>query len=181
MESNNLVNKDKPSNQIIKNLHLLSDEQVLSFLTELKKNSELDYVNPLLNMLLSERSEVVRKSIVEYLSDFKDQRAVEIIVRYLEESFPSKNVSNILIACWQSRLDFSKNLSIFFSILVEANYLTSFEAFTVIENSVDNLSTDEIVKFIAYVKKGVAGSDRDKQLLLLEMVSLLDKAKREVE
>ena len=63
-------------------------------------------------------------------------------------------------------------------ILVNGSYKNSFEAFTLIENSVDSLCEDKLDQYISMIRKGIVEANHDKQLLLLEMVSVLDKAKR---
>lgn len=165
---------------IINNILIGTDEQVISIITELKSNNDLQFIPVLIDVLLSKRSEILQRTIVEYLSDIKDPGLVPILIESLTNSFPEKNVTMLVTACWQSRLDFSNHLETFFNILVNGNYQTAFEAFTVIENSIDSLSVNDITNFISIVKKGIVKTNRDKQLLLLEMVSQLEKAKREV-
>lgn len=156
-----------------------TDVQLVSMLPELKKQSDLMYLRPLLEILVSGRSEMLKNAIVEFVSDLKDQQAVPVLVEFLFQSFPSRSITKLVTACWQCRLDFSKHLQIFFTILLDGNYQTAFEAFTVIENSLDGLTSVEISEYIAQVKKGIINSDRDKQLLLIEMISVLDKSRRE--
>jgi len=169
---------EKRQHELISKLTAESDEHIISFITESKSELELFYLKPLIDMMLSERSENLKRTIVEFISEIKNNNIVPIVVDSLEKNFPQKNVTKLVTASWQSRLDFSKDLSIFFKILIKGNYQIAFEAFTVIENSLDNLEVEKINEFIGIVKKGVIASDRDKQLLLLEMVSILEKAKR---
>jgi hypothetical protein len=179
-----ITNQNLPEDKrklLINNLLGSSDEQIISLLTELRKSDNLLLLPFLLEMLYSTRTETLKKAIIEYISDLKDEGAVPTIIQKLEKSFPSQNVTPLITACWQSRLDFSKHLGIFFNILLSGTYLTAFEAFTVIENSIDNISSEELTKYISTVKKGILKSDRDKQLLLIEMVSVLEKAKREIQ
>ncbi|HPE18003.1 MAG TPA: hypothetical protein PLM76_05140 [Tenuifilaceae bacterium] len=174
-------NQNEIRKYIISNILNGSDEQVISIITELKSNNDLHFIPALIDVLLSKRSEILQKTIVEYFSDIKNAELVPILVEHVTNSFPEKNVSMLVTACWQSRLDFSKHLNTFFSILINGSYQTAFEAFTVIENSVDSLTVSEIDGYISQVKKGIVKTNRDKQLLLLEMVSMLEKAKREIQ
>ena len=50
-----------------------------------------------------------------------------------------------------------------------------------IENSIDSLTKEQLADYMALVKKGVSKTNRDKQLLLLEMISVLDKTRRAAE
>lgn len=176
-----MENKTDIRKTIISNILNGTDEQIISIVSELKSNNDLLFVPPLVEVLLSKRSEILNRTIVDYLSDIKDAALVPVLIDYLNDFSPEKNVSMLVTACWQSRLDFSKHLNTFFSILINGSYQTAFEAFTVIENSVDSLTVSEIEGYISQVKKGIVKTNRDKQLLLLEMVSMLEKAKREIQ
>ena len=166
---------------LISALKKSSDEEVMAMLIDLKEQGELFYVKTLLEILIENRSELLNKALVEYLSDIKLQDAVKIISDFVSENYADKDVNDILLVSWQSRLDFSKHLDPYIQILINANYKTAFEAFTVIENSIDSLSANELTQYGSTIKKAVQKSNRDKQLLLLEMISILEKAKRAIE
>jgi hypothetical protein len=166
---------------LISALKKSSDEEVMAMLIDLKEQGELFYVRTLLEILSENRSELLNKALVEYLSDIKLQDAVKIISDFVSENYADKDVNDIVVVSWQSRLDFSKHLNPYIQILINANYKTAFEAFTVIENSIDSLSADELTQYGSTIKKAVQKSNRDKQLLLLEMISVLEKAKRAIE
>lgn len=180
-ETPSAASQDNKLNELIAKVVNSSDEQVISMLNELKDSIDISLAPTLIEMLYSSRSETLKRAVVEYLSNIKQTSAVGIMVNSLKDSFPLKNVTLLLTACWQSRLDFSSELDIFIDILIDGNYLTAFEAFTVIENSIHELNTQNLSGYIAKVRKGIVKADRDKQLLLLEMVAVMEKAKREVQ
>lgn len=178
MDKDKSIKLTEKQKQLIALLKNSSDEMVISMLIDLKDQSEFYFLNTLLEMINDENSEMLKTALVEFVSDIKLQAAVPILTQYVKESFPSKDVLSIVTACWQSRLDFSNHLDPFFHILITGDYIIAFEAFTVIENSMDGLSSDELSNYMATVKKGISKSNRDKQLLLLEMISILDKTRR---
>lgn len=177
-----ISNTDRQKQQLlIETLEKSSDEKVMSMLIDLKEYGELFYLNSLLNMLLSNRSEQLKKGLVEFISDIKLQAAAPIIANCVDIHKSSPYIILLITASWQSRLDFSAHLSTFFQILIDSDYKSAFEAFTVIENNIDGLTPDELTEHIALVRKGINKTDRDKQLLLLEMISVLDKTRRAAE
>ena len=173
-----LNNKIELQKKVVATLEASSDEMVVSMLIDLKEHGELFYLNSLLEMLTGNRSEMLKKAVLEFISDIKLQDAVPLISTYVEKNFPSKDVVDVVTSSWQSRLDFSQHLDPYFNVLINGNYKIAFEAFTVIENSIDNLSVEQLTSRMDIVKKGATKVDRDKQLLLIEMVSVLDKARR---
>ncbi len=175
---NNIENKFEKQKRLVTAIEGNSDEMVVSMLIDLKEQGELFYLNSLLNILAGNRSEMLKKAVVEFISDIKLQEAVPIISGFIESNLQDKDVINIVTASWQSRLDFSQHLDPYFEVLINGNYKIAFEAFTVIENSLENLSVEQLTSRMDIVKKGSTRVDRDKQLLLLEMLSVLDKARR---
>lgn len=163
---------------ILATLENSSDEQAISMLLDLRESGGLYLLPVLFNILLSKRSEPLKKVVVEFITDIKDKNASLQFVQFLQSNYTHHNVTDIVAVCWQSRLDFSEHLDIFFEILCGAEYQTAFEAFTVIENNIDGFDAGQLDLYIKRVKGHIAKSNRDKQLLLLEMVSTLDKAKR---
>ena len=164
--------------QLVEALEKSTDEKVISMLIDLKEHGELFYLNCLLNMMIGERSEHLKKGLVEFVSDLKIQAAVPIIASFVSSHNSDKDIASIVTASWQNHLDFSQHLDPFFQLLIHSDYHTAFEAFTVIENNIYGLSAEKLTQAITIVKKGVSSTDRDKQLLLLEMVSVLDKTRR---
>lgn len=156
----------------------LNDEHAIALLLELRNTGGLYLVKPLLEVLISNRSELLKRTIIDFLTDVNEKEAVDLYVEFIKTNFPSERITEVITICWQSRLDFTKHIDIFFDILIRGDYQTAFEAFTVIENNIDDLNTDQLTNHISIVKKNIAKANRDKQLLLLEMVSTLDKAKR---
>lgn len=171
-------NKAELEKKIIDQFLGLNDELAIAFLLELRNSGGLYLVNPLLEVLISNRGETLKRTIVDLLTDVKEKEAVDLYINFLKAKFPAEHITEVVTICWQSRLNFSQHIDIFFEILIRGDYQTAFEAFTVIENNIDDLSSEQLSHYIGIVKKNVAKANRDKQLLLLEMVSTLDKAKR---
>lgn len=165
-------------NKIIDQINSSNDENTISLILELRDNGGLYLVNTFLNILLSNRSEALKRTVIETLANINDLKAAKLYVDFIRSNFETNRITDVLTICWQSRLDFTDDIEIFFDLLCKSDYQTAFEAFTVIENNLDSLTTEQLANYISIVKSKVSKADRDKQLLLLEMVSTLEKAKR---
>ncbi len=174
----NLNQNTDYQNKILLALEKSSDEQAIAMLLELRESGGIFILPYLFNILISKKNEQLKKTVIEFITDIKDKEATTHFIQFLKSNFPQKDVTDIVTACWQSRLDFSEHIDIFFEILCSADYQTAFEAFTVIENNIDGFSVSQLDELIKRVKVHITKSNRDKQLLLLEMVSILEKAKR---
>lgn len=178
MTTENRLNKQEEENAIVEALETSTDEKVIAMLIDLKKYGEIFFVKTLLNMLIGNRSEMVKKAVIEYISDIKIQDAAQLISTHVAENFENADVTSIVMASWQSQLDFSKYLRPYVEVLINGEYMIAIEAFTVIENALYSLTADEVSDYEAKIKKSIPKADKDKQLLLLEMISLIEKAKR---
>jgi hypothetical protein len=58
-----------------------------------------------------------------------------------------------LAACWQSGLDFSDHLHLFAKLFIDGDYITSLEAFTVLEESFPNATDEARMECIRYLKQ----------------------------
>jgi hypothetical protein len=89
-----------------------------------------------------------------------------------------KNTSGLISACWQSNLDFSNEIPIFIDILCTADYQSSFDAFTVIENSIGNVSPEQIGLYITTIESRLKVTPVDKKSLLTEMIVTLESFRK---
>lgn len=162
-------------NAIIANLLTKKDEQIISLIQDFRESGELFIIQPLIDMLFSKRSQKLNDSIYEFLVDIKSQAVVPIIAQSIQKHINEEGIAGLVSVCWQSSLDFSEHLPLFIEILCDGDYQTSFEASTVIENSLGNLNKDQRDSHIAYIKKKLKKSPKEKQQLLTEMIEIIEK------
>lgn len=163
---------------IITSLKSMNDEQVISIIQDFRENGELFILNPLLEMIYSNRSYSLKETILELVGDIKNQQAVEIISHSIQNHIGDLNTTGLISACWQSNLDFSDYLPVFIEILCSSDYLASFEAFTVIENSVSNIEPQNIDLYIATLESKLKSTPLEKKSLLTETIVMLENFKR---
>jgi hypothetical protein len=171
----NLSEKQKV---IISNLMTLNDDQVISLIQDFRDSGELFIVQPLIEMLYSTRGKILKNYILEFVGDIKDQNAVGIIAQSIQKHITDKETTGLISACWQSNLDFSNEMSLFIDILCNGDYQNSFEAFTVIENSISNVTIEQIGLYIATIESCLKTTNAEKKLLLTDMILILESFKR---
>jgi hypothetical protein len=176
--NSNIINLTSKQKAVIDNLVALNDEQVISLIQDFRENGELFIVSPLIEMLYSKRGQVLKNSILDFIADIKNQDAVSIISQSIQKHMGDKNTSGLISACWQSNLDFSNEIPIFIDILCNADYQSSFDAFTVIENSIGNVSTEQIGLYITTIESRLKATPLDKKSLLTEMIVTLENFRK---
>lgn len=121
-----------------------SDEQIIGLLTELRESGE-DFMVPLLAELLFEpNSEKLKEAVSKLLVDLKNKKNAEVLAEVIRKHTESPELHRLLAICWQSRLDFSPYIDLFVSLFIQSDFQTSFEAFSVIENSLTELSGEQV-------------------------------------
>ncbi len=151
-----------------------SDEVKISLLLELKGKDGGLPLDRFFGHFLVEESGGVCKAMVEYLSYVNDRAMVPQITRFISHNQLHERVEGLVIACWQSSLDFSQHLDVFVDLLIGSDYQLALESFSVIENAIHALSPSQREALIATINSGIGKADAPKQSLLREMCSMLE-------
>jgi len=122
----------------------MNENQVLSKLKLIGDRGNIKDVDFLFNCLQSENAIIVKASF-DILVNIKVKSANKIIVEKIKLR-ENKQILNMLVSiCWQSGLDFTDDLLLFFNIVVNEELSVAIEAMSVIENILANNTIDEKV------------------------------------
>jgi len=176
--SSNITNLTSKQKAVVDNLVALNDEEIVSLIQDFRDNGELYILQPLIEMIYSQRGQALKTSILDFISDIKNQDAVTIIAKSIQGHIGDKNTSGLIAACWQSNLDFSNEIPIFIDILCERDYQAAFDAFTVVENSIGNVSPESIGLYITTIESKLKATPVEKKSLLTEMLVMLENFRK---
>lgn len=109
----------------------------------IKENGDLSMVNPLLDLLESTTDHPTNTAIINTLVDIKENAFREILTNRIKKTTTSTFKALLLRICWESSLDYSGNIDLFTEIFMKDDFMTAFEAFTVIENMFHNLDEEK--------------------------------------
>jgi HEAT repeat protein len=173
MPEENNPRKIKLDAQILRDLSSENEGIVIRAIQDLRSGGNIHYIPELLKLLNRTSSEPVEKELVRFLSDVKDTAAVPLILDGLRDRDLAGARENIVSACWQSGLDFSRGVELFVRLFLEGDYRTALESFTVIEESLMNLSEEKIESARNLVLGGLEKVSDEKRPLARELVKLL--------
>lgn len=151
-----------------------SDSEVLSKLNNIRENGELYMIQPLIELLFSQRSNRVKETIISLLADLRDQKATPLIADSLRKNINNPEIHLLVSACWQSRLSFIDHLDLFTNLLCNAPLQTSFEAFTAIENMLDSFTPDERKKYSGELKTNQPHAREENVTLVKELIAIVE-------
>jgi len=157
-----------------KSIDSSSDEAIIGLLAELRESGE-DYMLPtIINLLFSSRSENLKNEVVNFLVDLKNKSSIVTIIETIKQNKRSKDIHRLVSVCWQSRLDFTPHIDIFIDIMEHGNYQACLEAFTVLENIIENLNSDELSDLKKKIKSAKS-ENPETQPLIAELEKVLNE------
>lgn len=147
---------------------------ILDALKEIRKDSNVDILPDLFDLLLEQDDEQIISETSSLLNDLKLKEAAPVLAEALANP-AYEPISRILAAaCWQNGLSYGKYAESFTRLIIKADLETAIELFTVLEEAVGELDPEERAKLILRIKHGMSGSDEHKKLLLRELVKSIE-------
>lgn len=147
---------------------------MIQSITEIRNSGAVNMLPALLALVNKNTHQLVRSEIIELISELKATEAAPLVVESLQKNDFGDYLSAVVAACWQSRLNFSKHLSVFANLFVRSDYKTALEAFTVIEESLENADDDDIQNCLKFLTDS-------EYLVTNEKIPLYNELKKVVE
>ena len=168
-----MINKDNLNQELISGLNSSDETTVSETIRELRIHGNIDVLPDVFSLLFSKRMENIEDEIVNFLNDIKDQEAVDPFMDAIKEYRGKKSYERLVAACWQCGLDFSAYIDRFIELVLEEDYYTSLEAFSVIEENVTNLNSQQRSARIEFIRAKFESLSPEKRLLVNELMSLM--------
>ena len=147
---------------------------VMDALKEIRKDSSVDILTELFDLLLEQEDEEIIQEVSSILNDLKIQESAPVLAEALENP-EYESIRRILAsACWQNGLSYGKYAETFALLMIKADLETAIEAFTVLEEAVGELEAEERAKLILSIKHGMIGCKEHKKHLLHELIKTIE-------
>lgn len=153
------------------------NEEIEKGLGLFEKKGSLKELPLVCDLLNHENADIFEAKVIETISNIKVSEANLIIIDAIQKDLAENgNLRALLQICWQSQLDFTQHLALFTDIFLEGDYLTSLEAFTVIENIwIDhNYENDHKELLLDKVKEQLGKMEESKVILAKELILVLE-------
>ncbi len=146
---------------------------VVSALDEVKAKGNVAYLPLLFGLLNSNPDEQVEKEILNILGTLKIQEAVTVLTEALQLTEYKSIRKKLTTACWQNGLDYKDYLPVFVDLIINEDWETGFEAFTVIEN-LENFPEQEIIDLsVSRIENALSNASDKKKYFLQEILVLI--------
>ena len=163
--------------EAVKRLESKDLNSITEGIKALRGSGKPEAVKLVVDVLRNNGDNGVQNECIKFINDIKDQQAVKYLMECIEDKKNSK-ILNFLVSCaWQNNLDYTQHLNIFVHILLTKEYLTAYEAFSVIENNVDKLDISDAENIIQIIEKGLTDIDNEKRPMVKDMIETIKDIK----
>lgn len=141
---------------------------------EIRNDSSVDILPELFDLLLNQEDEEIIYEIASILNDLKLEESATVLAEALTNPSYEAITRILASACWQNGLSYGKYAESFTRLMITTDLETSIEIFTILEEAVGELESDERAKLVLTVKHGMPGADEHKKLLLRELIKSIE-------
>ena len=163
----------KTDKNIQANLFSADTATVIAALNKVKEKGHNAYLPLLFDLLNSGPEAEIETEIVYILNNLKMKDTVPVLAEALQNPKYVSVRKTLATACWQNGLDFGNYLPVFVDLVINEDWETGFEAFTVIEN-MENFPEQEIVEMAKNkIHDALKNANEQKKYFLHEILSLI--------
>jgi len=167
-----MTNK-KLDKQLESELFSAQSQNVVSALNTLKEKGNIHYLPILFDLLKSKPDKEVEEEIIKILGNLKVQEAAPVLAETLKNPKYKSIRKPLATACWQNGLDFKEHLPVFVDLVIEEEFETGFEAFTVIE-SMEKYPEGKVIENVTdRIHESLRDADEQKKYFLHEILHMI--------
>lgn len=137
--------RQKKEKVLIAKLQSQNKSQIIEALQEIKESGTIALLPYIFDLINDNIEHEIKQEVYFILSNIHDKNAPQYYIKAIEEKDFGSLKSEVISLCWQSSLDFSPYIETFAQIMLNTeDFQTALEAFTVIENSLNNATLESL-------------------------------------
>jgi hypothetical protein len=109
------------------------------------------------------------------MNDLKDQAACREVIEEIRKEWKADTISMLVSSCWQSGLDYAEYSMDLANVFLKGDYVTAIECLTVIEENVEELSTEKKAELKSLIKDNPFSRGNEKSTLTNELIAILER------
>ena len=160
-------------NNILQGLRSANPLKVTETLDELRVSGKVADIPVLIELLHSTQNPEIKTRITSLFANLKDADAIPLIISAIQNPKYAPELQKLVSSCWENGLDYSNYLSLFIDLLIENDFLTAFEAYTVIMNMTTKIEQAKIKIETDRLEKILSVTTEEKRPLILDTIEFL--------
>jgi hypothetical protein len=165
--------REKRNRETIRRLRSGRKELILETVRELRQNGNRDIMPDVIGLISAGSNDEVTDACVSLLNDIKDRSSAQVISEFIRKDRKRRNLDRIVAACWQNGQDYSGDIDLFIDLVLEEDYATAVEAFTVVEQNIHPLSISQRQEKAVYIESRISEISQEKRSLVRELIAIL--------
>jgi len=162
--------------EIIKNLQSTDKATILNTLKYISTEGNKDILSHVIKLLNSNSDSGIREEVINILENLKNQDCAEIIIQNIHNKDLNKELPILVSSCWKNSLNFEDYIEIFTDIFIESEFITAFDAFTVIDNF-ENVNIASADSCLIKLTNNIENATNDKKALFSELITKIENLK----
>jgi hypothetical protein len=158
---------------IIKKIYSTNQQTVISAIDELGQSGNSSYLPMLIDLLHSTLDNEVGERIITLLCELKHPDAAKYLVDAINDPKYLTIRETLTRTCWENGLDYTAYFGTFIRLLINSDYMTAFEAFTVIENSEEKIANEQVQEYLHQMRSALQTASDDRKILLHRIIQFL--------
>ena len=164
----------KINKKLEKDLFSVDKIKVLDAIEFIRREGNINYIKPLAIKLRNSKDEEINKKLASIFNDLKDKNSIEIIMDLINDIEFESIKKTLISSCWQNSLSFQNHFLEFVNFVINEDFETSIEAFSVIDDMEDQVSKENLIKGKESIRKVTGNYQDDKLNLLKELYKHID-------
>ncbi len=165
----------KLNDKVLKNLYSTDKATVINAINTLKHDGNPEYIHYLVDILKTNEDQDIHLPILSILTQLKQEASASFLVDAINNPKNEIVLEQLVNACWQNGLDYSPFLSTFTKIVIKGDYMTAFEAFTVIDNMDATLPKATIDQERNYLLANLKSIPEDRKDLVIGLINDIER------
>lgn len=164
--------------QLIADLKSENESKITAAISALSSNGHYSVIDPLIDLWCSGLSETNELAMVNLFHGLKDTSTIDPLINAFRSPETKVIHRKLVVAFWNSKLDFSPYLADFVLFAVEGDFLDVLEALTLIENLEFIPSESAILEsqlLLSEYFNQEREKDEQKDALLTEIVMVIER------
>lgn len=171
-----VMTDDKTIKLIAKKLKSDNANELLFTIKQIRNTGDPKILPHLFELLANNKSEEVNSAIIGLLNDLKNKDCRQEVIKALKNDDYYDIHKEILTTCWQSGLDYSKEIALFVNFFAKREFEVAFEAFTIIDTFEEKIDQEIIKPLIKKLKSNIDKfKQTNKEGLFIELIHILER------
>jgi hypothetical protein len=165
--------------ELVQQLRKIEIDEFKEHIENLRNSTDIGVIPFLVELLADPNVEDEKKEVILALvMDVKHPDAVKMLAQGVTLLRGTDELQPYLAALWQNSLTFEAYLDLFVDIVLTADYLTAYDAFTIIENAAGEADAKALELAISTLKDGISLQDESKKPMVAELIHMLEEFKQ---